>query len=715
MKKYLKRSVMFFAATCLALTVMADTAFATEVYPAQSVFSPQVSIDNGELQVNALDFQGDPGETVFVTVNAGDRTIARYLPHVLGASGVGNDAEGELAGDVFVIKGNAETIDTYLADGLTVEVYSDRKGTVLKGATQVYGVHAVASDGGFDKFLLGTYTEGSQFNAPQTIVVNDTVYNLESYDEAEGVCAYKVADTAADTVNGKITYYDVKSGEKLDFETPINDIENGEIRSVDIPETLSVGGTLYRTLSYVNPVTVGYPGQTTYNIGCVEVTDDFRKALGQYQATIEMVDENGTLIARDSVFVAGSFAYAPPSVIYKTRSINGTSEVFAYENPTWEGKSGDETAIILDAATDGVTTGSRTITVVYEQTQGDIELDVTFNLLDGTKRIGSNLIDSYEAKASAENTEIVLEESRETVSKDGITYNLVGERQNYSYTYGSGETPVIDVYYVPEGYSSEDAEPYDITIRYVNYVTGELITTETATAQPNLQSTLKINTPAEFVEGGVTYIRLDGQDRPIEHNYFSNVREYTIYYRDSNDTLTANTVITNVRTVYRTGTTGAAATTGTTAATATTPTATATTSAATTSAATDTTTPAATATPAPATTNPATDYTVAEGDNSTSALTTPSGTDANQERIDDTANPLASGIDDGSTIDGNAPDGTDEQAKPGLPGWLIPFIVAVLVAAGGVIAFLLRKRNGEAMVEEAAEDEQAEQQSPSEQ
>ena len=717
MNKHVMRLIASFAVAFLAFGAMASVAFAAEAYPAQSTFTYLQVTEGEDLQVNALNFQGDIGEVVFLEVDVGGAAIAKNLPHTLGASDLGADVSGSLTGDVFVITGDAATIEDYLARGLTVTAYSDRAGTVLLDSTPIYGVHAVASDGSFSDFLIGTYTQGAAFSAPDTIVVGENAYTLESF--ANDVCTYAPAQTA-DTVNGKITYYDVKTGELLEFETPINGIEFGEIRSVDVPETITAGGTLYRTLSYMNPLTAGYPGQTTFSVPCVKV-EDISDEIGHYLATINMVDQDGNLIASDSVYVAGAFAYAPPTAIYKTRMVNGESEVFAYENPTWEGQNEGDTAIMFDAATDGITTGSRTITVAYSQTQGDIEYEVQFNLIDGAARVGSNLLDTYtddKLTVSAVNKSVSLADAQEDKSKlevDGNTYNIVGSTSDYSYAFDSGEAPVVDVYYLPDGYEPENDEPYEVTIRYVNYATNEVIATETAESSPAQQSNLQINAPEEFTESGVTYVRLDGQERPISHNYYSNVREYTVYYRDVNDTLSANTVITNVRTVYRT-TTGAA-TTGTTA-TGTTTTGTTTAPAATATAptATATATDAAPATtPATAATNPSTDYTVAEGDNTNSALTTPNGTDANQERIDDTANPLADGIEGNSAIDGNAPGTDGEQAKPALPSWLIAVAVAAVAGVAGLIAFLLRKRNGGAAGEQSAEEGAAEQPSSDEQ
>ena len=55
-----------------------------------------------------------------------------------------------------------------------------------------------------------------------------------------------------------------------------------------------------------------------------------------------------------------------------------------------------------------------------------------------------------------------------------------------------------------------------------------------------------IDCPAEYQNNGHTYIRLKGQSDTIRHSYYSNIRQYTIYYRDSQDTINADTEITYV-------------------------------------------------------------------------------------------------------------------------------------------------------------------------
>ena len=89
--------------------------------------------------------------------------------------------------------------------------------------------------------------------------------------------------------------------------------------------------------------------------------------------------------------------------------------------------------------------------------------------------------------------------------------------------------------------------PTRSTLQFVNIANNAVLQTETVTATPGADTI--ISCPASFSVGGNTYVRLDGQNDTYRHSFYSPKRTYTIYYRDINDILYANTVITNIETV----------------------------------------------------------------------------------------------------------------------------------------------------------------------
>ena len=129
-----------FAAACALSFALVGNAWALDVIPVQSTLD---SGSAGAKIVNVLDFTGTEGETVFVTVKAGDALIANMLPHALGDAGASTAKEGEFSADVFALR--ADSVDQLagmLEAGIAVSVYGDRAGKDVLYEGQVYPVYA---------------------------------------------------------------------------------------------------------------------------------------------------------------------------------------------------------------------------------------------------------------------------------------------------------------------------------------------------------------------------------------------------------------------------------------------------------------------------------------------------------------------------------------------------------------------------------------------
>ena len=175
---------------------------------------------------------------------------------------------------------------------------------------------------------------------------------------------------------------------------------------------------------------------------------------------------------------------------------------------------------------------------------------------------------------------------------------------------------------------------------------------------------MKFTAPERFSSGGVDWVRLGGQEEPIRHNYYSQNKTYTVYYRDASQELESAPVITQVRTLYEEQQVAAATPAAGTAAAG-----------------------AAAAGGEAATTtaalNEGTTYNVPGGEGVNPTATAQDGRTATQERIEDDAVALSDGLD-------SAP--ANEQQ--GFPIWAIPVAIAVLAAIGGIAFFASRRRNG---------------------
>lgn len=170
----------------------------------------------------------------------------------------------------------------------------------------------------------------------------------------------------------------------------------------------------------------------------------------------------------------------------------------------------------------------------YEAAAADEVIRWNLILMDGTTntRLGTKTMDV---------------EPGETVEFDAAAHAPAGyvpSQETYTYTYG-GENLVQYVYYTPDGYVP--TESYTVTLQFVNIADGAVLQSESVMVNPGADT--EITCPAEFTAGDNTYVRLGGQSDTYRHSYYSPKRTYTIYYRDVNDTLYANTIITNIETV----------------------------------------------------------------------------------------------------------------------------------------------------------------------
>ena len=170
----------------------------------------------------------------------------------------------------------------------------------------------------------------------------------------------------------------------------------------------------------------------------------------------------------------------------------------------------------------------------YEATAADEAVTWNLILMDGTTntRLGAETMDV---------------EPGETVEFDAAAHAPAGyvpSQETYTYTYG-GENLVQYVYYTPDGYVP--TESYTVTLQFVNIADGAVLQSESVMVNPGADT--EITCPAKFTAGDNTYVRLGGQSDTYRHSYYSPKRTYTIYYRDVNDTLYANTIITNIETV----------------------------------------------------------------------------------------------------------------------------------------------------------------------
>ena len=290
----------------------------------------------------------------------------------------------------------------------------------------------------------------------------------------------------------------METGGLLSAYTPIPALVAGEApREVAIPSLVEDGGTTYRTVSFEVALLAQNPGAASFTVPVARLSDAAARAAGHYMAVVHMVDESGEVIAADSAYVDGELSYALPDVIYRTGP-DGVARSYARAE-------GEPAVLELSAARDEVTTGTRTVEVRYAAAgAGDGSQAVTFVLHDGTRRAGDagRVIGTVEDAVSP--TKHTAEPPATWADSSGNRFELVGGQAAYAYEYGSGAAPVVDAYYLPEGYSGT-LEPYEVTVSYVDYYTRQVIDSETFESSPGDLADVAFEPPAQFARDGATW------------------------------------------------------------------------------------------------------------------------------------------------------------------------------------------------------------------
>lgn len=652
MKRFAKLTV-----SALAVMALACAAFMMTAALAFAADPPQVRGADGYSasgSMNLLSVDGTAGDTIFVEVVQADGKILTSR-------------------NAFTLKGQEATgvvtfnLDTFTSDdAYTVRAYADRaqskllyEGTLVPvlakfdgSATKIIGSRVVSTS------KSPVQDSARSFMPEETLYINGENFRLQR-DSAGSVNVARsnnvltfsyVSYSPSKSVTGSISYVD-DAGTVVYTQT-IPGITSEDPQPMPVPSAVKAqDGTVYRTVCFYEnkTVTAYYFGQRDFVIHVKKLDTAAASALNYYVATINLVDEAGTVLATDSVSVTGTYTYTAPTSLYVTS--NGQNTSYTITDSTKQ-------VLNLDAQNDNVTDGAKTYTITYtKQVAAEGTVNVQFNLVNGTKRVEEKgrTFDTESATITSAQQE-VTPTKYETHDIDGETYVIAGGASLYTYgldDYKNGKLPVVDVYYVPKDYVAPGA--YDVTVQYVNLANDSVITTKTYTAKPDQTEDLEIATDSTVSADGADYVRLDGQEDPIYHYYYSSARMYTVYYRNVNDDLTANTVITRIRVSYEGGTTTPIATTETTATTAGTLT---------------------------GELNDGRTYNSING-NDGGLLTNEQGTDTNTERIEEEQTPLASGT-------------TEEGQGTSFLGLSWPLTAGIGAAvAAGIIALLvifIRKR-----------------------
>lgn len=699
-------------------------------------------LETGTAAWELLRLDNYSGESLYLDVERtqGGQTVLlasrqKYTPGDGDGAAAGTADSAEVARivslDMTGLLGEDATIAAQLGDGAAhpsyaIRVHSaPRGGEVLYEGT-VYPVYAelVEDDGASALKIMGIRTaSAAEASVPKNLGVGATYVDTGAGEGASRATYRLVAgavdnafagdsvivryERAADQgVTGSVRYVDPAGtvvrtdtypgiGEGADPE-PVVTVEQSffaEDRTGEAPRS-----AYYRVISGVGSsvqLTVGRPHRT------VRVVEVPGADAGAYQVTVRYEDEAGTLLWSDVVDVKGDgYRYMLPDT-FSTRQQSGvnfyTLQGVAADRATEGDKArasshawGNPVVLTGDVPADAFGTdenGECTLTATYRSS--DVEKRASFKLVEVDGSTGT-VLGSATGEITPEGGFSYTPEPREV---NGVRYvPWSGNMEPIAYKWADlarGIDLLQYVYYVPEDYVPGTG--YDITVQYQNIADGSVLRRETVAVDPEANEFVEILGPERFSQDGAEYVRLAGQETAIRHAFFSPARTYTIYYRDVNDVINADTVITRTQIIEteRTVTVpGAPVVTVVTA----TPTATApaggTGDGATTGA------PAgAAAADAPLAGVGAGDATTVIDDDANPLATLDGQTPAAERAIEDNENPLASGVEGAE----------DANREGGLSGALMIGIPLGAAALAALVVFLLwrRKRQADAPGESA--------------
>ena len=421
--------------------------------------------------------------------------------------------------------------------GYSLVVYAGRtaKPENTVASARIAGIYAVPEGG--SKTWIGSVAVPEGTAPDLTALAATFVDPTGDYDLAPGTASvpllengnYEIPYTryTAPSLDARITYVD-STGFIL---TPPEEVCTGftvapgaENVTQALPASFTAANAEGKTLTYypsVQQVTAAYNGQVDFVVLCRA----FRTVEGvSGQVKIHLVadgEDGAATIHTDTIDLTDTaFYYIAPQSFVNTS--NGVTTLY-------EVQPGQETTLTLIPGE-----AAEEYTIHYLPHDPATAIDWHLILVDGTTntRIGA---------------QTVPVEPGETVEFDAAAHAPAGyapTQDSYSYTYG-GDNLVQYVYYTPAGYVP--SESYTVNLRFVNIADNAVLQSESVMVAPGADTI--ISCPADVSVNGQTYVRLDGQNDSYRHSYYSPKRTYTIYYRNINDVLYANTVITNTEVV----------------------------------------------------------------------------------------------------------------------------------------------------------------------
>lgn len=476
-----------------------------------------------------FDIHGGNANNLFYDVLYGEETVYQHVhyttPDGSGVNSVGIDLED--LGDGY------SNVTQY-----SIRVYTGRAANdsnTVATATMA-GIYARLNGDPEQDVLIGSVVNGTaagEIVPPPTYYdqVTDTDYNLSGgmqYDETARKYYAEYKPYVPTPLEGSITYVD-NQGNILKKDTIVNitpDHTGDTPKEVVLVDRFLVQGGEQDLYYYptVQIVKADYYGQIDFVVLC----NAYASTEGETGLVKIHFMSNGKKVWGDEVnLTTTTFLYTVPKSFVQIDAESGKATQYTLKDDDDQLNEYHQLVLVPGRA-------ESDYYFEYEAAAADEVISWNLILMDGTTntRLGAETMDVQPGQ---------------TVEFDAAAHAPTGyvpSQETYTYTYG-GENLVQYVYYTPDGYVP--TESYTVTLQFVNIADGAVLQSESVMVNPGADT--EITCPAEFTAGDNTYVRLGGQSDTYRHSYYSPKRTYTIYYRDVNDTLYANTIITNIETV----------------------------------------------------------------------------------------------------------------------------------------------------------------------
>ena len=295
------------------------------------------------------------------------------------------------------------------------------------------------------------------------------------------------------TVN---VYYRDQDGNLLEQTTRTSTMSNGVSNTA--PSTLTKNGETYTLAESAYK-------EYTYQSGITEISYTYQHQVKEpYSCPVVYVDQNGNQIgsANFTVQPNQTASFTPPASVTGT---NGRSYTLM------AGQSA-----VSHAYNQGAQEYVFRYQIVREESQNPYLIRVQYQTADG-ELLASNNVTVQSGRT------VTFQVANEYTSADGVEYTrAAGEPATIRHTYGDSTR----LYVVRFNQAAANA-PYDITVRYINALTGESLANNTV--RVGLNATARFQVQNSVTSGGKTYLLASGQPREISHNFGDAQRVYNVY------------------------------------------------------------------------------------------------------------------------------------------------------------------------------------------